>query len=1534
MADSAFTTQQSASGYYNVPWINLNTQSKPAVTVSLLGSATTGVINAGCDFGPDTPLNGTGPGLTTTDGQHEADLLLTSLGGGLAFLMNGLTLSIVPSAGNVFLQPNQIAGGGADVPSNTVTSGTSYGLDSSAGTEVEYSRGDHSHGTPTPFAMEQLSNFTGSPSTAGEVVSWNGTKWTPALTVTSLTAGSGIVLSSSTGGVTISNSGGGGGVTSLAAGTGISVSSAVGSVTVTNTGVTSEVAGAGISVSSATGAVTVANTGVTGVAAGTGITVSSATGNVTITATGASSPNWSAINGKLPQFTVGAGAGADYATLTAAAAAVPIGAIINVDGSYSAASDTIFRGGITINFGSNTPYNVQISSLNITASASKINGLVINGGDFNTVTLTATSATTSVNISDVSFYDCEVQSSATGGGIRYVSSGSTSGGYVQQINWYGCRFDDLYGGGTFNEIISGTNSAGGYNYFGCKYFTNPVSGSTTWFTFPPGSQMGTYCLFSGLMTTIYASAGGTIVSIPANTSATEVEGLIFDDCYFELHGPTVGVLLGSGTSSVQFNCEFDETNLNINSPGSWQFCNNSNTHWKSGHISGVRVHNSQHTGGSVAVTASVFGTLTANWQPQVDDPLGYLDDTNFNSGSMELLTDFSGTPSASGQAPIWNGTSWSPAAVVNSVTAQDGIFVSSSTGSVTFTGQNLPSVTLGPGATGWNFGPLINSTSTTSGLMEAINYLVGSFGGGVVDVSPTAVYSYSTQIAIPSSIKIRSYMYGQYTYPSAGSPPSYFSFTGSAGVGDTVIVDGGLETSGASGVTLEGMAFIANVAGLNSVVRVTRTRSIYFKECWIQTDTANTVGLQIDGETNASEQGCYQNCHIEGDYALYLVGQGTFPYPINSTLSSVVYSQRANNNVFIDNTYSNGIPGGAVQSIVFVNGSAGRNMFINFYCRTNTTNSGAYQFGINASQAIFIGGEQDAVSGGGLWWITNGGTILATDGLTFTGTGNIQQDSGSLILAGGVIGLQAKHTLASGSFWFDGSCNMSGWIEKQTGGNIYGPAYVPFSTGGVQFGFSSFSSTGGNIHPEQVMPSVTLGPGLSGYNFGPIITSGTTTSGLQEAYNYLLGIGGGIIYVAPSAVYNYSTQITPASNVAVVSGMLGGEGYGPVLDMPGSYFNFTGSSAVGDSVFCTNVNNVSFDKVTFYSSVAGLDNLFHATMTRGLTMRQCCLVTTTTGTSALQLDGSLANSEHNYFENCFFSGDYALELGNTTGSNQQANDTMFVNCAAEGLWNGTSFNVAAGRFVVFGTIDSSGNAGGRYLFYNFYSRGNTGNAGSTATASYQIGVEGATFAFLGGEQDTGDSNTGLWYISGGGGLIHSGGFNYLSTGVVTQKSGSIVFTETEGGGVTHKLSGGTFMFDKTCSMGSYTITQTGGSVYGPEQTPLNSGNALFGLSSYSFSGSGNIYPMNALSTSVTAPVSGTVYQNTYATGVQYNFPVTSSGTVTVNLEWPSGTIQGTPYNAASLAVGTVVTFNVPQNGYYEVTLAGGAVLGTGTATGL
>jgi hypothetical protein len=151
--------------------------------------------------------------------------------------------------------------------------------------------GTNSNATPTAGGVGYgtgTAHAYSAAGTSGQVLTSAGTSapsWSSlsSITVTSITAGSGISASASTGAITISNTG----VTSAVAGTGISVSGSTGSVTITNSGVTSITAGTGIGVSGSTGGVTITNNGVTSFSAGTtGFTPSTGTtGAVTLSGT-------------------------------------------------------------------------------------------------------------------------------------------------------------------------------------------------------------------------------------------------------------------------------------------------------------------------------------------------------------------------------------------------------------------------------------------------------------------------------------------------------------------------------------------------------------------------------------------------------------------------------------------------------------------------------------------------------------------------------------------------------------------------------------------------------------------------------------------------------------------------------------------------------------------------------------------------------------------------------------------------------------------------------------------------------------------------------------------------------------------------------------------------------------------------------------------------------------------------------------------------------------------------------------------------
>lgn len=94
-------------------------------------------------------------------------------------------------------------------------------------------------------------------STTNKLYAYNGTSWVEPGPVSSVTAGDGISVNSTTGAITVTNDG----VTGLASGTGISLNATTGVVSITNSGVTSLVAGTGISINASSGDVTVSMSG-------------------------------------------------------------------------------------------------------------------------------------------------------------------------------------------------------------------------------------------------------------------------------------------------------------------------------------------------------------------------------------------------------------------------------------------------------------------------------------------------------------------------------------------------------------------------------------------------------------------------------------------------------------------------------------------------------------------------------------------------------------------------------------------------------------------------------------------------------------------------------------------------------------------------------------------------------------------------------------------------------------------------------------------------------------------------------------------------------------------------------------------------------------------------------------------------------------------------------------------------------------------------------------------------------------------------
>jgi hypothetical protein len=179
------------------------------------------------------------------------------------------------------------------------------------------------------------------------------------LGVTSLTAGTNTNISASTGSITIWSNAVPNGVSDLTAGAGIAVSTSTGSVTVSNIGVLDLTGGTAITVSNSTGSVTINNAGVTSLTAGTNTNISSTTGNITIwtdpVVTGVTS--------------LAAGTGISVSTSTGSVTVTNIG-VLDLTGTAAL--------GVSANTGSVTLTNLGVTSLtagtntNISASTGSV----------------------------------------------------------------------------------------------------------------------------------------------------------------------------------------------------------------------------------------------------------------------------------------------------------------------------------------------------------------------------------------------------------------------------------------------------------------------------------------------------------------------------------------------------------------------------------------------------------------------------------------------------------------------------------------------------------------------------------------------------------------------------------------------------------------------------------------------------------------------------------------------------------------------------------------------------------------------------------------------------------------------------------------------------------------------------------------------------------------------------------------------------------------------------------------------------------
>ena len=244
------------------------------------------------------------------------------------------------------------------------------------------------------------------------------------------------------------------GVSSLTAGSGVSVSASTGAVTVTNTGVTSAVAGTGIGVSGATGAVTFTNSGVTSIVAGTGITVSGATGAVTVNASAGG------INSQVftssGTFTIPSGVTKLKMTIVGGGGNGRGGTDISNGGGGGGGAAIKYLTGITPGNTLTVTVGAAAGTSSVASGTQSITTVSATGGSTPTVTQTAGVGGVGSN------GDLNIKGAGGGPGIS-ISQGS--GGCTYSIGLSGEGGSSILGGGAANRSDSGAGSAGG-NYGG------------------------------------------------------------------------------------------------------------------------------------------------------------------------------------------------------------------------------------------------------------------------------------------------------------------------------------------------------------------------------------------------------------------------------------------------------------------------------------------------------------------------------------------------------------------------------------------------------------------------------------------------------------------------------------------------------------------------------------------------------------------------------------------------------------------------------------------------------------------------------------------------------------------------------------------------------------------------------------------------------------------------------------------------------------------------------------------------------------
>ena len=403
-----------------------------------------------------------------------------------------VTFGSVSSTGNVTDNGNRV------ITSVTPTAGTAINISSltSSGPAASFTINNLGVTSLTAGTRVAISQSTGSVTVSVPdvgVTAVNGSTGS-VLVVNSITAGSAINVSANTGSVTINNLG----VTSLTGGTYLRVSQSTGSVTLTNLGVTNILNGTGVSIDANTGTVTITNTGVTAfngvtgnvfgvgsLTAGTNVAVSASTGSVTVSVPNIGVTTFNGSTGTV--FGVGSLTGSAYLGVSA-----------------STGSVTLTNLGVqTLTAGT----NVVVSSATgtVTVSVPNIGVTAVNGSTGSVLVVSSITAGTAMNVSattgSVTINNLGV-TSLTGTANQVTASASTGSVTLSLPQSIATSSTPQFAGLTIagtGAVSIGSTTAGTMN--------NVAIGATT----------ATTAKFTGL-TVGYVSVGSPTYTADANTN--------------------------------------------------------------------------------------------------------------------------------------------------------------------------------------------------------------------------------------------------------------------------------------------------------------------------------------------------------------------------------------------------------------------------------------------------------------------------------------------------------------------------------------------------------------------------------------------------------------------------------------------------------------------------------------------------------------------------------------------------------------------------------------------------------------------------------------------------------------------------------------------------------------------------------------------------------------------------------------------------------------------------------------------------------